>query len=297
MELIVTDIQRFCMRDGPGVRTTVFLKGCGMRCLWCHNPETQKGSPELLYYAQKCILCGACAAICPNGVHTVLDDTHTLLRDACQNCGICTRVCPTKALDISGTKYSAEALIAIVERDRSFYGKAGGVTLSGGEPFLQKEGAIELLKMCRAKEINTAVETCGYFDPDVLEEAVPLTDLFLWDLKDTDDTRHREYTGVSNERIIKNLEYADRLGAKIRLRCILVNGVNTDEKHYRCVAEIAKRLSNSDGVELIPYHAYGGSKATFLGRPDNGRTEWIPSPNQLCAAKDILLAQGIKIYT
>lgn len=295
MELTVTDIQRFCMHDGPGVRTTVFLKGCGMRCQWCHNPETQKGKPELLFYAQKCILCGACAAVCPNRVHTVEDGNHMLLRDNCKNCGACASVCPTKALEISGTKYSSEELLSIVERDRPFFGNAGGVTLSGGEPFLQKDGAIELLQLCRLHGLNTAVETCGYFDPDVLNAAVPYTNLFLWDIKDTDSARHQKYTGVPNEPILNNLERANRLGARIRLRCILVNGVNTDDIHYRRVAELANRLSNCEGVELIPYHAYGGSKATFLGRPDNGKNEWIPTANQLGTAKQILFDQGVKV--
>jgi pyruvate formate lyase activating enzyme len=199
-------------------------------------------------------------------------------------------------MELCGKAYTVEEILSVVKKDRPFYGEKGGVTLSGGEALLQKEGATALLRACKEQGISTAVETCGYFDPGVLSAVIPYTDLFLWDLKDTNDERHLQYTGVSNERILSNLRLADSMGARIRLRCILVNGVNTDAGHYRKIAEIASTLSNFDGVEFLSYHAFGGSKATFLGLEDNGRNDWIPTEEQVNEAKDVLRSCGILIF-
>lgn len=294
--LIVTEIQRFCMHDGPGVRTTVFLKGCAMRCKWCHNPETQLMQPQILFYPNKCIGCNACVAACHFGAQISSENGHAFLRECCVCCGACTEACPTGAMELCGREYSPEEVLAVINKDRPFYGDKGGVTLSGGEALLQKEAAAALLRACREQGISTAVETCGYFDPAVLSLVVPYTDLFLWDLKDTNDARHLQYTGVSNERILSNLRLADSMGARIRLRCILVNGVNTDAEHYRKIADIASTLSNFEGVEFLSYHAFGGSKATFLGLEDNGRTDWIPTEEQLEGAKSTICARGIFVF-
>lgn len=294
--LIVTEIQRFCMHDGPGVRTTVFLKGCAMRCKWCHNPETQLMQPQILFYPNKCIGCNACVAVCHFGAQISSENGHAFLRERCVCCGACTEACPTGAMELCGREYSPEEVLAVINKDRPFYGDKGGVTLSGGEALLQKEAAAALLRACREQGISTAVETCGYFDPAVLSLVVPYTDLFLWDLKDTNDARHLQYTGVSNERILSNLRLADSMGARIRLRCILVNGVNTDAEHYRKIADIASTLSNFEGVEFLSYHAFGGSKATFLGLEDNGRTDWIPTEEQLEEAKSTICARGIFVF-
>ncbi len=290
----VADIQRFCMHDGPGVRTTVFLKGCPLRCAWCHNPETQSNKIELLYYENKCIGCGACA-VCSQNAHT-FSEFHIINRDLCIGCGKCFIECPTGALEIVGKDYTVGELCKIIEKDRAFYGENGGVTLSGGEPFFQAQEILLLLKLCKENGIHTAVETCGYFTTDILNRVVPLTDLFLWDVKDTDSQRHKEYTGVSNERIIHNLILADSLGAKTRIRCPLINGVNTDEQHYKNVGGIVSQLKNCEGVEFIPYHSYGGVKTAALGQLYLKNDKWIPSKEQIDEAKKYLKNMGITVF-
>ena len=290
---MVTEIQRFCMHDGPGVRTTIFLKGCPLRCAWCHNPETQKNSKELLFFASKCISCGLCGE-CPEAVHR-FSDTHTIDRKKCRACECCTNACPTKALEMCGHEYGIREVLSIVERDCDFYGKNGGVTLSGGEPFMQGEATVALLKALKKNCFSTAVETSGYTDAEILISAAPYVDLFLWDIKDTSDERHKQYTGVSNQKILENLQLINERGAKIRLRRILVNGVNTDEAHYLHVAEIARSLVNLAGVEIILYHAYGGTKSVFLGLNDNGRKEWIPQNEQIERMKCILRSHDISV--
>lgn len=290
----VADIQRFCMHDGPGIRTTIFLKGCPLSCVWCHNPETQSNKRELLYYETKCIGCGACA-VCNQNAHK-FSDYHTIQRDLCIDCGECATECPAGALEIVGKEYTIQELLKIIGKDRAFYDENGGVTLSGGEPFMQPQESLSLLAQCKEIGIHTAVETCGYFSPDILDLAVPLTDLLLWDIKDTDPKRHKEYTGVSNEMIINNLKLADSMGAKTRIRCILVSNINTTIEHYNGIVDIYNQLNNCEGVEFVPYHSFGGAKAVALGRFNSGNDSWIPSKERVSDAKEYLRKRGISVF-
>lgn len=287
MLIPITNIQRFCMHDGPGVRTTVFLKGCPLRCQWCHNPETQSAMQEILFYEKKCIHCGACETVCPNGAQKVVPK-RIYDREKCNKFGKCVQACSREALSFALNEMQLEEVITVVEKDRAFYGKNGGITISGGEPMFHPKETLALLAACKEKGIGTAVETCGYFEPRYLPELVKLTDVFLWDLKDINDARHKQYTGVSNQKILENLYEADRLGAKIILRCIMVNGVNMEENHYRGIAEVYQKLSGCIKVELFPYHIYGASKAQAIGRTDKGREEWIPQSGQMEEAKNII---------
>jgi pyruvate formate lyase activating enzyme len=290
----VAEIQRFCMHDGPGVRTVIFFKGCPLRCAWCHNPETQSPRPQLLFETQKCLACRACGE-CPQGVHGFAQ-AHTLQREFCSACGSCVSLCPAGALSLCGKDMTPAQLLEVIQRDAPFYQNGGGVTLSGGEPFLQGEETLELLRLCKERGISTAVETCGYVSPALLEKAVPFVDLFLWDVKDTDDPRHLAYTGVSNKPIMENLRRVDSLGGKTRLRCILVNGVNTEEAHYTAIAELFHSLQNCEGAELLPYHPYGDSKAKAAGMASASHPEWIPSEETVLQGKNALLSQGVPIH-
>ncbi len=292
--LPVTEIQRFCMHDGPGVRTVVFLKGCPLRCAWCHNPETQKGEREMLFYANKCISCGACVAACSAHAHK-LTDRHEYDRASCIACGQCAEVCCTAAISPAARDMTVDEILSAVLRDRAFYGDLGGVTVSGGEPMAHPKETIALLSACKAQGMTTALETCGYFSPEHLPKLCVVTDLFLWDIKDTDDRRHKAHTGVSNDRIIENLLMADALGARTRLRCILVDGINTAEDHARGLCELYGRLKYCEGVELIPYHAYGGSKMLPFGLEDNGRADWIPSEHTVERVKQYLMTNGVHV--
>lgn len=291
----VTEIQRFCMHDGPGIRTVVFLKGCPLRCEWCHNPETQSAENEIRFFSKKCIGCGACAAVCNNGAHRITDNIHTFDRSKCNGCMKCLDVCCSNALTPSFTEMTVDEVLEEAAKDRAFYGEKGGITLSGGEPLMQPLESLELLKKCKKLGIGTAVETCGYFDESVVPDLVALTDCILWDFKDGNGQRHKEYTGVSNEKIKNNLLLCDSLGAKTVMRCIMVSGVNTSEDHYIAVADLWYRLKHCEYVELIPYHAYGGSKMLSLGKEDNGNPEWIPTDSMLKEAKKYLQDRKVKI--
>lgn len=245
-----------------------------------------------MLYPVKCIGCASCMLVCPVGAHS-LEGGRAIDREKCIGCFECVNSCPTGALEGCGRDMTAEDILRIVERDRDFYGEMGGITLSGGEPFAQGEAVIGLLRKCKERGINTAVETCGYADPDLIRRALPYVDTFLWDIKDTDDIRHRRYTGVSNELILKNLKMINEAGARIRLRCIIVNTVNAERKHYENIARIACEIKNPDGVDLLPYHAYGGSKAVLIGKEDNGRTDFIPTEDMIKEARSILASEGI----
>ena len=282
--LPVTKIQKFCTHDGPGIRTTVFLKGCPLRCIWCHNPETQSTCAEFFYAPQLCIACGACAHTCPQGVHR-LAPVHHVERDRCAACMACTQACPTGALEACAQRMTAEEILTEVMKDRAFYGTTGGLTLSGGEPLIHAEALLPLLQAVKDAGLTTAVETCGIFDVHLLEQLVPVTDLFLWDVKDTDAARHLANTGGSLAQVLSNLRQADAWGARTRLRCILLQGVNLNTAHLSALAELFDSLRHCEGIELLPYHTYGDAKNLQLGRSSAAHPEWVPTEEQMAEAR------------
>lgn len=263
---IVFDIKRFSVKDGPGIRTSVFLKGCPLRCVWCHNPESQEMTPELCFTPEKCIGCGLCPTYCPQHCHRMENGAHLFDRKNCIRCGRCAAGCPAGALEMAGREMDVAAVMTEILRDLIFYRKSGGgLTLTGGEPMAQFKFTRELLAGAKAEGISTALDTCGYAPWSEYRELLPLADLFLYDFKAADPERHRELTGRDNALIFENLRKLDRAGAAIVLRCPLVPGVNDDERHLAAVAEWAETLSGVREITLEPYHPLGVEKAARFG--------------------------------
>jgi pyruvate formate lyase activating enzyme len=258
--------------------------------MWCHNPETLNQRAEIFYTPQNCLACGACAALCNSKAHS-FDEAGLHLFDPtrCGGCFACVGVCP--AIEPVGENLTAEKIMETVRKDEAFYGTEGGITLSGGEPLLYTDGCLELLRRSKQLGYSTVVDTSGYFDLPCPEELIRLTDLFLWDYKLTDPNKHQSYTGVSNEKILQNLFTLDKKGAKTRLRCVMIKGVNTEDAHWHGAAELYRSLKHCTGIDLIPYHPYGSSKNKRLGYGETGKTEWVPHTGDITAAKNILAIQ------
>ena len=250
----VFDVQRFSTHDGPGIRTTVFLKGCPLHCWWCHNPESQAPGPEVMIAPGRCVHCGACVAACPQGGIRLAEEGATY-GARCTVCGACVQVCCAGAREIAGREMTVGQVMAEVERDMAFYDESGGgLTVSGGEPLWQPEFLLVLLRACRERAIRTAVDTCGFASWDTLDRVRPYVDLFLYDVKLMDADRHCQLTGVSNELILSNLWALARQGHALVLRIPVIPGVNDDEENLRQTADLAASLPHVQQVSLLPYH-------------------------------------------
>lgn len=261
----VINIQRFCVDDGPGIRTTVFLSGCNMKCLWCHNPESWRVSGMMFYYPEKCISCGRCAKIC--SCHRIIDGVHIYDRTHCVNCGKCQEI-GCGALQLSTKELTAQEVIDTVMKDQKFYiTSGGGVTFSGGEPMVQFSFLKELLVLAKQNSLHICLETAGYADTEKYLEILDFIDLFLFDYKMTDEEQHIHYTGVSNRTILHNLDVLAGLGKKIVLRCIVIPTVNDQEAHLEAIGRLAEKYDSILAVNLEPYHTMGNSKRNNLGIP------------------------------
>ncbi len=285
----ITDIQRFSLHDGPGIRTTVFFLGCPMRCIWCHNPETQRVFPQIYLDSQRCVKCGGCVFECPGNCHSITEEEnkHIFNSDKCIRCGKCADICGSGALSFCGKTVSVGYIMDIVLRDRAFYGKNGGITLSGGEPSLQYEAANALLLASRENDINTSIETCGYYLDKI---DLSLCDHILFDIKAFSPKKHIEYTGKGNERILQNLKnasvkYADR----ITLRSVIIKDINDTEETVLNLKELALKHGIKK-TELLKFHPYGSSKAENIGRAENNifGSERVPTEEQLIKLKSLL---------
>ncbi len=264
---LIFSIEKTSLHDGPGLRTTVFVKGCPLHCLWCHNPESQSFSPELYYFDEKCVRCGRCVSVCPKNCHIVTEAGHEIARESCIRCGECVRTCPYSALEMKGEHMEADLVLAEVEKDRDFYiASGGGLTVSGGEPLSQFDFTRQLLTMAKERGIHTCLETSGYTSTDRIIRVKDSVDIFLYDYKESDPERHKRYTGVDNELILKNLYELDKHSAKIILRCPIIPGMNDRMEHLQEIAQLANKLDNLLEVNIMPYHSYGKSKSANIGR-------------------------------
>lgn len=287
----IYNIQRFSLHDGPGIRTTVFLKGCPLRCAWCHNPESQGAKPQLSFFAQRCLGCGACGVVC--AVHA-LGDGHRVDYAACRACGMCVDRCASGALEILGREAATPEILQEVLKDEVFYRTSGGgVTLSGGEPLMQADFAAAVLRAAREAGIHTAVETCGHAPWPAVEKLLPWTNLFLYDVKQMDSDLHRQYTGVDNRLILANLEKLCRLGANVVVRTPVIPGYNDGAENFLALAAFLHALSHPVPVEILPYNDLAGSKYPRLGMtyaPGDRSERDGNAPDALCAllqGKDI----------
>lgn len=264
---LVFDLQRCCTHDGPGLRTTIFLKGCPLRCLWCDNPESQRAAPELMYFEERCNGCGSCLPACPRGALGRRDGKIGIDRSACDGCGECVRACAPGALRVVGELLGVRKVVEAAVRDLPFYRRSGGgVTLSGGEPSLQPEFASELLRECRALGIHTAVETAGCLEWGSLSRVVRSVDLVLYDLKHMDGRRHEELTGAPNGLILENLRRIGRVGVPVLVRVPIVPGLTDSEENLRATVEFCLEVDSLLGIEPLAYHPLGVPKYKRLGR-------------------------------
>ena len=262
----IFDIQRFSVHDGPGIRTTVFLKGCPLRCAWCHNPEGISPRPQLAFDPRRCIGCGYCFRVCRRGAHRMAEGRHVLDRDVCAACGTCVAECYAEALEFIGREVSVADVMAEVRADRPFYETSGGgLTLSGGEPLAQIDFTEAVLRAAAAEGIHCCIETCGHAPWASFERVRPLVGLFLFDWKETDPGRHKEFTGVTNELIAANLHALYAAGASILLRCPIIPGLNDRQDHFVGIASLCRQMPALLGVELLPYHRLGLGKTERLG--------------------------------
>jgi len=291
----VFNIQKFSIHDGPGIRTTVFLKGCPLRCLWCHNPEGLSRETELEFEPVKCLLCGGCATVCDNGGHSFSEENgHVVCRTSCTKCGKCIDKCVAGAIKWVGKEYSAEEVIKEVMADKIFYDTSGGgMTVSGGEPFYQPEFTLELFKLAKQNGLNTAVETSGFCKTDYILSSVPYVDQFLFDYKATGESLHRELTGVSQEPILHNLKAINDAGATIVLRCPIIPGSNDTDEHFSAIASLANSMDGIIKIDLEAYHPLGTGKAPKIGKTQEFKTT-APSRERMEEIRDFIASKTTK---
>ena len=292
---LVFNIQRYSIKDGPGIRTTVFMKGCPLRCQWCSNPESQRTYPEILTYDIKCVRCGKCAEICPTGAITIDEESRKINRAKCTLCLECAKVCPHKAITVSGEFKTVGEIVKEVEADRLFYeNSGGGMTVSGGEPLLQHEFVYQVLKACKEKGLHTTLDTSGYSPWDVMERVLKYTDLVLYDIKHMDPKLHRQKTGKSNLLILDNLRKIDTNRVRLWLRVPLIPGYNDSEENLEKVARLGIKM-RAEKISLLPYHNWGTSKYKGLGRHYRLESVESLSDERIESLKGFIESFGLKV--
>ena len=291
---ILLDTKRFAVHDGPGIRTTFFTKGCPLKCIWCHNPESVCSAPQTGFYPELCRHCGSCAESCPAGAQEIsAEGKHSFNASQCLACGKCEEACSGNAIKLYGRAVSVDEAFALALEDRDFYeNSGGGVTISGGEPLMQKEFTLELFRRLKAEKIHTALDTCAFVSVNSLAEALEVCDMFLVDFKHSDSAMHRKLTGQPNELIKSNLEYLSSRGARIEIRIPVVPGCNDSKENLEGTGIFLGKLQ-IESVKLLPYHALARNKYRALQLPDTMPEVHSPSEEELAQAASILEKYGL----
>jgi pyruvate formate lyase activating enzyme len=293
---LIFNIQKYSIHDGPGIRTTVFLKGCPLSCSWCHNPESQCFEKELLLFTNRCISCEDCVKACSTGA--LKSNMGIINRDSelCIMCSSCAQLCCTNALEVAGREVSVLELVKELEKDTIFYDSSkGGITVSGGEPLSQGEFTLELLKRCKQLELHTTVDTSGFGSTAILEEISKYTDLFLFDIKLVDKERHQQHTGVSNEIILQNLELLSKLGKRIWIRLPVIPGINDDEENISATAKLIQATAGVEQINLLPYHNAAMEKYKRLNKEYQLNDIKMPQKEYMDKIAGFYRLQGINV--
>ena len=292
--VLVCDVQRFSIHDGPGIRTTVFFKGCPLACRWCHNPETISFKNQIVYSGSECIGCGDCVSVCPQRAITVTTNGVETDFSRCSSCFTCTDVCPGGARKAAATRYDADTLLAEVLRDADFYGDDGGITLSGGEPLVHPGFQSGFLMKAKQAGLHIIAETAGYWSYRRLRKVLQSIDLFYFDLKVIDETCHRELVGRSNTKIHENLRRLVEDGRKVAVRLPLIPGLNDDEENLRQTAQLVVSLGLSN-IVLLKYHPLGESKLVKMDTPIEPLGLMPFSDEQMMAAVSVFESAGLDV--
>lgn len=281
---LVFDIQRFCVNDGPGIRSTVFFKGCPLTCPWCHNPESNSFARQIAYQDERCVRCHACEQVCPTGAH-IFDENgiHRIDFSVCKACGTCVDVCAHKALKIYGKEMSTDEILAVLRRDADYYSDSGGgVTISGGEPLCAYVKVLDLAARVKKEGWNLCLETSGYGTPRQFRALCGYVDTFLFDYKITGEGAYRAVIGIDEETVLNNLRAIDAAGGNVVLRCPIIPGYNDTDEHFVRIGELA-HLRSVDHVEVLPYHNFGRGKAKQIGSTRYLEDEEVPTAERTAA--------------
>jgi len=296
MNGLIFNIQRFSIHDGPGIRTTVFFKGCNLRCFWCHNPESIHKKPQIQIFQSKCIGCGRCFEVCPENLHKTISNERVFIRDLCRACGKCAESCYAGALVMTGKEMTINEVVDQVIRDKVFYeNSGGGVTLSGGEAMLQKDFAKSLLIECKKNQLHTVVDTAGCVPWITFEEIIPFTDLFLYDIKCMDNEKHISATGTSNRLILNNLKKLAAYKSDIIIRIPIIPGFNDGLDHFEKIGEFLYSLETVKSVELLPFHKLGEGKYKSLQMDYMAKEYQRPLEEKIGILAEILRSFGFSV--
>ncbi len=291
----IFDVKRFAVHDGPGIRTTLFLKGCPMECHWCHNPEGIDTGSELFFHDERCINCGSCVELCETKALSRKDNMIHMERKRCTRCGKCAELCPTEALKMAGETITERQAIDIIKRDELYYETSrGGVTFSGGEPLMQHEFLKELVKNCKREGIHVALDTSGHIEPGIFRKLMEDIDLFLYDLKMIDDENHRRYTGVSNRYVLKNLKTLSETDKEVWIRFPVIPDITCTDSNIEGIISFLSELKNMNKIFLLPFHDVG-EKYAKLGKDYLMKDTKAPSRDRMDELRKKFVSRGFVV--